>query len=301
MILLVLACARFDGSFELTDANNYTFASSIDIGSSEVSAGQDLTIDWSGLDRDLLGNSLDPTIDVTDLTLISFPGLSEAEVEAAVVEDALLQSDAGLLALLDTEGATSARLSDFTIGFTTRLVPEEHFTDADAAWLLRATTGLLETRMVRFLQPRDEGGSTQVTLEGSSSALAYDVELEALAPFEVPGGADASAWTADWSSVTARGNGEPFEAGDVDRLQLAKLVGELSEVEAEFVQLERNAAALYAVDVGAGTAVTLGEALDAEGVPFSGFGRGETWALALRCDSCTNPAPPYVTLVRSGR
>jgi hypothetical protein len=299
VILLFVACARFDGSFELTDASNYTFSSSIDIGTTDVLVGQDFAIDWSALDRDLLGDPVDPAVNVTDLTLISFPGLSEEDVEAAVVEDALLQSDAGLVALLDTDGATSARLSDFTIGFTTRLVPEEHFTDTEAAWLLRATTGLLDTRMVRFLRPRADGGAAEVVLDGGSSALDFEVELEALEAFEVPADADASAWTADWTALTTRGDGARFALEDVDLLQLARLDMEVTDVEADFVHLETNAAELYAVDVGADGVVTLGEAADAAGTAFSSFGRGETWALALRCGGCTNPAPPYVTLIRS--
>jgi hypothetical protein len=229
---------------------------------------------------------------------LSFPELTQEEIEAAVAEDALLQSDVDLLALMDTEGATSAMLSDFTLGFTTPLVPDQHFVDTQATWLLRATTGLLDTRMLTFLRLVEDGGATSVTLDNTSSTLQFTVDLASLAAFEVPADADVAEWTADWSALSMRGNGAEFDASSVDQFQIARLDMELTEVEADFIHLETIAAELYTAQVAA-TSVSLVDAVSADGAAFAGFGSGDLWIMALRCSTCANPAPPYVTVVRS--
>jgi hypothetical protein len=298
-VILLLACASpFDGAIVLTDANNYGYTSAIDIGSVDIPVGSDVAIDWSLLTADLLGDALDPAADITDLTLISFPDLSQEAVEAAVAADVLLQSDVGLLALLDTDGRTRAALSDFTVGLSTPLVPDQHVTDTSASWLLRATTGVLDTRMVTFVRPVTDGGSTTVTLGADSARLDFEVELSELTAVEVPASV-AEDWTVEWPDVTVRGNGADFDPVGVDQLQLARLDEPIEDVEADFVHADQRADRLYTVSADAGTRVTLGDAVDAAGAPFLAFGSGELWMLALRCTTCANPAPPFVTLVRT--
>ncbi len=295
-LFVLLGCGpSFDGSFELVDAANYHYRSTLDVSAERVTAGADLDLDWSALGTDLLGDPVDPTVDVTHVTLIAFPGMSESDVEAAAADDTLLQSDTSVLALLETDGRTRAALSDFGLGFTSTFDPAEWLVDADATWLLRATTGLLQTRMLRFLRLVPSGGAVEVALTSDSASLAFTVDLSTLEPYRVP--ATDTAWTADWSTLTRHANGNPIALDTVDGVQLGRLDVSLAALEADFVHLESLAAALYEADVPGTRTVDSRDLRARDGAAWDGFRAGELWVLALRCSTCVNPAPPFVTVI----
>ena len=79
---------------------------------------------------------------------------------------------------------------------------------------------------------------------------------------------------------------------DLDELMLVAITGSLDELEADFLGLETEEV-LYRGNISGLPAFDLFSATDADGGAFDGFDTSLTWALALRCTTCVNPAPPF--------
>jgi hypothetical protein len=101
-------------------------------------------------------------------------------------------------------------------------------------------------------------------------------------------------WRLDWSGLTRDGQGAPFEPTRVDTVMVGRFEEDLTGLEASFLDLEALAEELYAYPVSGGTTVDL--AALSEG-SFPGFAAEGTWILALRCSSCANPAPLFLTVL----
>ncbi|MFZ5478806.1 MAG: hypothetical protein ACOZNI_18685 [Myxococcota bacterium] len=284
----------FDGTFVLTDERNYGFTSALDIGCEEAPLGEDFTIDWSRLTTDMLGQPVDPAADVSTATLIAFD-ISQEEVEAALVIEDLDGNDLVAFASNDTvTGTTSCLLSDLIVPPAVEVRPEEHFTKPEWTWLLTVGAGLTENFMVTFLCPVEGSTVDTVYIEDDSTALTFEAELEELDAFDI---AEPSAYAVEWGGLTTHANGEAIDLVELDQLMIARYDLALPAIEADFINLESLAAELYTMDVYGLTEADLGDALDADGAAFAGFGAGTTWLLALRCTECTNPAPPFLTVI----
>ena len=64
--LILLACGK-DEEIVLEDGDNFYFDSTLSADAQIVPAGEDSSVDWSGLTADILENAVDPTADVTEL------------------------------------------------------------------------------------------------------------------------------------------------------------------------------------------------------------------------------------------
>ena len=56
---------------------------------------------------------------------------------------------------------------------------------------------------------------------------------------------------------------------------------------------------MYRGDVAAGNSLALHDLKDANGQPFAGIDGSGTWILALNCGRCANPAPWFLTELKS--
>jgi hypothetical protein len=301
MTLLFAACSGtsgddFDGSFVLSDANNYSYTSHLGIGAQVVERGADFTIDWSGLTTDLLGHPVDPAADVGEVYLLSFPALSQTEVEDLLATEQLTMSDLLVIAFkTGVTGQTSLMASDLVIPPAAPFQPETYFTDTDATWLVRATDGATTNRMLSFAVPTEGSESHAITLDDGATTLDFAADLHGLDAFSI---GEQDAYTVDWSGLTRHADGNSVELLDLDQLMLARYDGlSISELEEQFLDLDLIADALYTADVYGDRTADLSAAVDADGAAFSGFGAGTLWVLALRCTTCANPAPPFLTLV----
>lgn len=310
ILFLLLACpgtsddtgktAAFDGNFVFTDANNYGYTSAVDGSSTEIQLATDFTVDWSGLTTDLLGHPIDPATEVDYIWIVNFPNLTEVEVETAIATDALLQEDIGAYIQFRNEAdATSATLSQFVFPPATPIVPEEDFTDGSGTWLVRATTGLVESRMIAFMVPTDATTNTLFELGSDAATLAFDADLQSLDAFAVD--EELETYTADWSALETHANGNEINLDLIDQIMIARYDSmSLDDIEADFIDVEVIASEIYTADVYGLTSVDLSVATDTGGAAFSGFGTDSLWLIALRCTDCTNPAPPFLTVVDVG-
>ena len=304
MIALLYACTgkgegeAFDGNFVLTDANNYAYTSALAIGAQEVAVAQDFSIDWSALTTDLLGHTMEPAADVGEIYFLSFPALSHAEIEGKFSLDDVDQQDLGVTALdLSATGQTSVSISELKIPPNAPFVPEEYFVDTAASWLVRATDGATTNRMLTFVVPTEESTNHAVTLAPDSTTLDFAVDLHSLTAFTVP---DHEGTTADWTALDTHANGNAIELDKLDQLLLARFDSlDADGLEAQFLDIELIADAMYVGDVYGMRSSALSVAVDADGQPFSTFGADSLWVLALRCTLCANPAPPFLTIIRT--
>ncbi len=273
----------------LVDANNYALESSLAIQSTPLAERSDATLDWSGLTTDLQGHDLDPVADIDVLTLLAFE-LTEAEVEAALATDTLSQSDMALYVSLDTEGRTSASLSELSL-FGNDIDVEQYFEEGSGAWLLTVNTGTtpgVGARMVGFLAPSADAQADQAALTDDSAELFIDVDLLSLDPVAVS--ADTTQLDLDWSQLTVNAQGNTMVSGAADQVMLGRYDTLAAEdLQDAFLDLELLADQTWTVDIDGGSAASVTD--------FGTLDADATWVLALRCTTCSNPAPLFLTFL----
>ncbi|MDP2315130.1 MAG: hypothetical protein Q8P41_19680 [Pseudomonadota bacterium] len=308
-LLLLLACTGdkddtgtvpFDGQFTFVDANNYSYTSAVEISAQEVQLAHEVTFDWSGLTTDLLGHQMDPATDVDLVWVVQFPLLTEDEVKDAIVAETLLQESVGPYIQFDNDPAdrTSALLSEFVFPPDNVIDPATDFTDGSGTWLVRATTGPLENRMLGFMRPTETSSNHDFALGSDSATLDFAADLQSLTPYTVDSALPT--YTANWAALDTHANGADISLDTLDQLMIARYDGmTLDDLEADFIDVEIIATELYTADVYEAVDYTadLSLATNAAGEAFSGFGADGLWLIALRCTLCTNPAPPFLTVV----
>lgn len=285
-----------DESLDLTDANNYSYTNAISIASQDVEIGQDFEIDFSALTVDIQLHDMDPAEDIDGASLIYFPILSQEEVEAAISEDSLTQPDTQYFYLWTNPGTETGFMATEYEIVGNSFVPDEVFTSEEGTWLARLTTGTTLTRMVTFVQPSTTTTNRLLTIGNDSAAIDFDPDLEGLSSIELAG--EPASYVAGWSAVTTNGLGNAFNADLVTEVMIGRYEGfTLADLEADFFDLEVNAAEIYYAPVSQSTSADLTTATDAGGAGFTAFGPESLWLLALRCNGCVNPAPPFLTVI----
>jgi len=277
----------------ITDAHNYSLTSEMVGDVVKLKALTDATIDWSGLSVDVQGHGVQPT-DVTQVLLVAFAELPPEAVMEGLARDQLTQSEVAIYVICEPEGATSCDLSDFGILSSTFDV-EQYFLPSVQTWMVVPTRpGQQGGFSFLFLQADDGATATTATVTNTSASLEVDVDLASALPLVVPPG--EAAIQLDWSGLTTDGLGNAMEARTIDQLWVARYDRPVSSLEGAIFDLELDALDLYTLDLAGGTSASLA---DLQGdTPFTGITTDSTWLLALRCSTCTHPAPRFMaTLV----
>lgn len=288
------------GQIALGDVNNYRFEGYLDGPGFPAAELADVRVDWSEVSQDFQCHDMDPATEVDNVALLVFPYLSEEEVEAGLSQDDIEQSELGVYLTVEPEdGVTSASLSDFTF-FGTEAKIQEEFDEGSGTWLVLFTTGTtvgVGSRMIAFLRPDASAGATSVEVPQGCGVLDWSADLARLQPVAaLPEGP----WLVDWSALTEDGRGGELVLGDIDELMVGRY-RDLSpaDLQAQFLDIEQLADGLWRLDPGGAHQADLAGLLSDEGQPFPGFDDPQaTWVLALRCNTCSNPAPPFLTVVQ---
>lgn len=300
MFLLLFSCTGEEvevPSVDLADADNYLFTGGLDIASAEVQQLTDVQFDWSQLSVDLQLHDMDPASDVVMMTLLPFRYLDEAEVMDALSNNALLQSDAaGFFTHEPAAGETSAGVADFLLLGNDIDVENQFMLEEDkiASWLLvLQSTDIpgVGARMLTFLRPSADSEVVGIAIQNTDTVLDFSVTIDGSMAFP----AGSSDVEVDWSTLTVDGLGNEFDHGGIDQIMISQYA-ELSieALEADFLDLELIADQLYTADLSGVTSVNA-SALDG----FEGIDDEGVWILALRCSTCTHPAPPYLTVLEA--
>lgn len=276
----------------LTDANNFSYTTDLAIGSLVLPEHADATVSWAGLTRDVRGGALDPVADIDEARLIGFRDLPPEDVAWGLAHDELEQSDVSVYVTCVPTEAT-CELSEFGM-FGNQIDIQQYFSDGYGTWLLTlGRSGEPGADVLAFLAPDADAITSLVTIDDRTSRLDVAVHLDELTPLAMLGG-DPTV-TVDWSALTHDGLGDPLDTSTVDELWVARFEEPIETLAEDVFALEEMAQASWTLAVDGRTDAALAE-LAGESA-FHGIDRAGTWLLALRCRTCTNPAPRFITIL----
>jgi hypothetical protein len=294
----------------LEDRHDYSFESNLEIASTGVAAATELSFDWSGVTRDMLGHPFDPltSVDMVELMIWHY---AEDDLVRDLGSDDLDTSNLIALGQLPTENTrTSVSLFEIrspsggTIDAETlleyvdpvRYPPEDH---AYVIMVAEGTTLGKGTRMIALFEPDPAETTTDVRMADDSTQLDYTADLSSLDRVAIPAGtADVILDWSDEAALTTTATGKPWFPTRITDVQVAHYAERtLEELEDEFLDLEFLADELYSLNLSAGQSVSLSRLTDANGTAFPGIDDVGVWVVALKCGSCSNPAPLFLTVL----
>jgi hypothetical protein len=300
--LALLACKDKDGDTAadlplepLQDSQNYTFSSTIG-GSAQVIGPGNATVDWSGLNPDLLGRTIDPAADVDEILMVRYDNRTLDDILGALNGDGLEQSWVTGYASYQNSGSTSAELAEFD--FLNTIIDPDVEVYSGPTYLFNASDDdAVGYRGLGFFTVDDSSDNHSLTLTADSASIDYTVSLTSGERIRV---SQQDSYTVDWTELETDGTGAEIRLADLDQLMLAWYEEDLSTLEGDFLLLEELAENLYTADISGQISYELYDMTDAQGAAFSGFSSEGTWVLALRCTiltSCPNPAPPFLGII----
>jgi hypothetical protein len=305
-----VACSNSGNSLSAADVNNYAFADAFTFPVVKVKPMTELTFDWSGVTADFRGHAVDPRKDLTLISVFMWK-LTVADLQTKLNADTLAQRDLVVVPFtLTPDGAnTSARLFSFTLVGDTAVDPATllSYFDADFyrpndnyTYMVTAATGNTlgqGVKMIQAFQLDPTSTNTEVKLTTSSTRLAWSANLHNLVPTGIPAG--KANITLDWDHVSRTALGGSFDPASITRVLVGHYAQPPAELERSFLDLELIATDLYQGELSTGTRVSLNQLTTRGGKAFSGIDATGTWLLALQCGSCRNPAPWYLSVLKT--
>ena len=298
-----------------SEANNYSFSSTIRLPPVTVKSMSDLKFDWGGVSKDFLGHSLDAATDLNTILLLLW-ALPLDELQTKLNADTLLNPDLQVSPPptwpapgASTDGTTSAQLYSFTINGTEidRPTFDMYFdptlySASTHTFMLAAATGRTLGQGFRMLQTfhLDAGASaTTVALKDDSTQMTCRVSLRNLTISGVPGG--TANLMLDWSDMVARaapnGLGGTFKEGYITSAIVGHFAETPDQLEKKFLDLDLIATNYYRADIASGSILDFSTLKDSSGASFPGVDDTGTWMVGLICGNCRNPAPWYMTIL----
>ena len=288
-------------SIVLANKNNYRSTASLTLPTVETASGVDLDICWTSIATDMQCHPVSPQADIDNVAFIRLLHLTGTEAEAKLVSGSITQSQIdGYVEFRTENGTTCAKLSQFSFLGTKVDVLAEYQQSTDETYLLLFTHGVqrgVGARVMMFLQPLATSTNTKVDAPSGCGTLQFTADLTTPQKVQV---AAAGPWIADWHGVTVDGQGNEIIYATLDKLLLGYYQGmTTADIQAKFFDLELMATSLWDLDLAGGYTADLSQAKDRKtGAPFAGFGQGAgIWLLALRCSTCSNPAPVILTVL----
>jgi hypothetical protein len=291
------------------EVNNYHFQSTLTLPPILVKPEAELTIEWGGLTKDFMGHDLNPMTGI-DTANVMLWKMGEAELQVKLNADQLTQREAEIPIKFNTMNtATTAMLFDFlTVADEpleeSQILPYlsvENYPPAENTYTAILAVGDLasggDARMLQAFKLDPTSTNTVVTLTNTSTTLDYTADLHTLTPTQVPSGTNAI--SIDWTNMLTTSLGTEFLPAQITEARIARYDETPAELEANFLDLELDDEETYEAAVPMGTTITLDKFKSESGATFAGINGSGTWVLALICGSCRNPAPWYMTILKS--
>jgi hypothetical protein len=290
-------------SITLANKNNYRSTASLTLPTVETASGVDLDICWTNIATDMQCHPVSPQTDIDNVAFLRLLHLTSSQAEVKLVSGGLTQSQIdGYLEFHTEKQTTCARLSQFSFLGSKVDVLAEYQESADETYLLLFTRGVergVGARVMMFLRPVASSTNTRVDATSGCGTLAFAADLTTPERVSVPA---AGPWTADWSSVTADGQGNEIIYSTLDKLLLGYYQGmTVADIQAKFFDLETMATSLWDLGLTGAYTADLSQAVERKtGAPFAGFSGHASdgiWLLALLCSTCQNPAPVILAVL----
>ena len=272
----------------LTDDHNYRYAPTLRAATVDVAPLEDVEIGWAGLTRDLQGRDVAPG-ELDRATLVVTRELDAASTLDALAHDRLPMSDVRIVLFCDSP-AQHCLLSEFSLGGNL-VDPSQYLTPGPGTWLIAAgRSEATEVASFAVLRPVD-GARSPERVEFTPDTATLDVRVDLTSPSRVT--LDPVALpVVDWSGVTVDALGNAVELSRFDRLELAQVPLSPEALEEQFLALDSLKAVSYTSDVAGLTSYPLSTLTGGQALASGG-----TWLLALRCSTCRNPAPRFLTVL----
>jgi hypothetical protein len=295
-----------EGNVVLTDANNYTSTSTLTIPVAQTAPGADLEICWGGIMKDILCHDMVPTMDIDNVSFLQIQNMSKAQIETKLALGQLTTSQVKIYRdfHVDQAGTTTCtKLSTLSFAGTAANPAQDYAEGPANKYLLLFANGTIPgsgTRTMTFIEPVSTATATSVAAPDgcSSNILDFTADLHTAQPLKIP---TAGPWKVDWSSITRDSMGNTVIFQNLDEVLVGFYEGKsVEQLEADFLNIEISATALYQMPVPTGTKfVDLANAKDASGASFPGFDRTNgTWAVAVLCSKCQVPAPIAMSILQ---
>ncbi len=306
-------CRSASDTFDIMDDTNYVLSNTLHIKRFTLKDATDLTFDWSRVNRDFFGKTLDPYNDI-DQVLITLWRQTPEEIEASLKQDNLpLSLNQGVVTTYPDGTYVSKNLlgfdllgnpmpeSDLWMRFDTKnpdfAYPQDQFT-----FMLMVTTGTIpgkHARMLALFNIGPEYQDTRLDLTSDSTTLDLEVDLATAKPVGVPAGKPSL--KIDWKYMTRTALGNEYIGTQVTRAAVAHFATEsVEDLEQQFLSLRETADGWWSAPVISGTSIDLGTLRDDNDVAFPGVSAHGTWVVALFCeDNCNNPAPWSITFLKA--
>ena len=289
MWFVLIGCLPESANIVLQDNHNFEFSSTVLAAEHSVAAQEDVVVDWSDLQIDMLGNTINGTVEKVSVLL--FPRLGTEEVLFGLSNETLRQSDlSGYVEYWPQEGESSAALTEFSMQGT-YVDPQEHLLPDNGSYLLTFSSAPNTTHSMSFFHPTQGEPNVEVVVDSSSTSVDYEIDLVNVERLPVP---NAERWLIEWGELTQSGTDRPLNLNQLDLIQLLGTTSSLEEVEAEFLRMEHLAEKQYETNILGRQDIPLLELTDAQGDNFQDFDPTFRWIVALRCSTCVNPAPLFV-------
>lgn len=296
-----------------TDILNYSFESNLEIQTVSVRSDSDLRFDWSGVNIDMLGHPFDPltSVDMMELMLWRY---TKEELVQHINDDDL---DTGQLVSMGSvptaQSTTSANFlellspsmgevpDDQLLEYVNTSIypPEEH-----TYFVMVAEGGVYGhgTKMISFFDPSPTETNTEVRLVNDSTILHYTANLTSLKRIAVPTGEPNI--VLDWRDnmfLQKNAMGRDFYPTKITDVLVAHYIDKTpADLQSEFLNLELIADEQWSLFLSSGQMVnlnTLNTEADYSGTSFPGIDDVGTWIVALKCGSCANPAPWFLSIL----
>jgi hypothetical protein len=285
----------------LTDAENYAYIGTLDVPSVTTTAATDAEVCWNNVTSDLQCHSVDPVLDIDNMSLIRFPYATQEEVEAGLSEDDLFQSDISGYVEFQPGDSMCANLADLSF-FGSNFEISEEYTEEGGTYLMLLTTGTITgvgARVMTFLEPDAASDNTDVDFPDGCGLLEVDIDLEEMEALPI---CSEGPWTFEWDGLTLDGLGNDINLDGIDQVMVGFYAGlTRQDLEVGFLDIELISDDIYEINLDGEKSVDLVDAvLRTDGVTlFDGFERDVEgqWLIALRCTTCYNPAPLYLTFL----
>lgn len=275
----------------LADEHNFSYSADVSV---EVVEGLEFSgqtgIEWSGFTTDIHGHSRGDVFEVESTTLLAFLELTPDEVLAGFAQDNLPQAEIGLIA--QCEGVEErCNLEDYAL-LDRPVDAQDYYEEGRGTWVVMLTSSAEAGAHAFVLAQPSKTGSETISITDQTSSLDAQVDFGSLTPLVLAAGTDI---TVDWSGLGRDGLGNDLTLQGLSRMLVARYPDPVSTLENQVFDLERVADQQWEADLSGRTSLHLGE-LQGE-TPFAGLDEDGTWLMAMWCESCTNPAPKFVTVM----
>jgi len=296
--LFLVACGSSGGpstnGAAMTDANNYKAVSTMKIPTIQTKAMSDLTLDWSGIQKDLLCHSTDKS-PIVNVTFAIFKNRTPEALESELSVGIFNTAEVSKYFFLGVDANTKTSMLTALKATNTHVDPATDFVESSSTLYLlifanSQTPGVGAESMV-FLQPSAASSNTMVMAPDAcmSNILSFSAMLGA--GLDVP---NKAPYAVDWSQLTKDGFGNPIDFTTIQKLEVGYYQGKTtSDLMMHFLDVELDATKLYVADVpNSAKSIDLGTAKTMGGEAFTGFTQTDgVYAMALLCKNCSVPAP----------